>query len=358
MAVKISVIIPVYNMEQYLRQCLESVQQQTLKEIEIICINDGSTDESQQILESFATKDGRFALFKQVNSGVAASRNFGIENAQGEYLIFMDPDDWYPELDILEVLYEKAMQNGALICGGEFSDYDDSAGTYGFDFPKCYYGYRFDKEEEINYKDYQFDFGYQRFLFQREMIINNHLFFPELVRFQDPPFFVKAMLTASSFYAIRKVTYCYRYGHRGNIWTEEKVKALLDGLLMNLTIAMQENLDILKRLTIFRLNKEFGMTILDFVVAGNLDVFQKVDEIYRMCYDSEKSSISEFYFEHIVDMILKKREDMEIIRLLQEKLERVETKNIKLENSKTFKIGKIVMYVPQKIYWWLNDIVQ
>lgn len=201
---EVSVIIPVYNMEPYLEQCLDSVCNQTLRNIEILCINDGSTDSSGQILEKYAKLDKRIIVIQQANSGVAASRNLGIKEAQGEYVIFMDPDDWYPENDILEVLYQKAIKNNALICGGEFSDYNDATGQYGYDFLERYYGYTFKKEGFIDYKDYQFDFGYQRFIFQREMIIENQLSFPLLLRFQDPPFLVNAMITAENFLQLKK----------------------------------------------------------------------------------------------------------------------------------------------------------
>ena len=97
---KISVIIPVYNAEKYLRVCLDSVVNQTLEDIEIICVNDGSTDKSSNILKEYAEKDGRIIILTQKNQGAAIARNKGISVAKGEYLSLLDCDDFF-ELDML-----------------------------------------------------------------------------------------------------------------------------------------------------------------------------------------------------------------------------------------------------------------
>ena len=101
--IKVSVIIPVYNVEKYLRECLESVINQTLKDIEIICINDGSTDKSYEILKEYAKLDHRIRILNQSNMGQSAARNRGLEIAKGKYVYFMDSDDWL-EKDALKCL--------------------------------------------------------------------------------------------------------------------------------------------------------------------------------------------------------------------------------------------------------------
>ena len=92
--IKISVIVPVFNAEKYLKMCLNSLVSQTLKNIEIICIDDGSTDNSLAILDKFKSKDDRIKIIKQKNYGVSIARNNGISEAQGEYIGFVDADDW------------------------------------------------------------------------------------------------------------------------------------------------------------------------------------------------------------------------------------------------------------------------
>jgi len=104
---KISVIVPVYNAEKYLKESLDSIVNQTLKEIEIICVNDGSTDSSLQILKQYAAKDNRITILSQPNSRLGATRNAGITVAKGKYITFLDADDFF-ELNMLEKGYEKA----------------------------------------------------------------------------------------------------------------------------------------------------------------------------------------------------------------------------------------------------------
>ena len=90
---KISVIIPVYNVEKYIRECLDSVLEQSLKDIEIICVNDGSTDSSRNILLEYRKKDSRVIVLDKQNGGLSSARNSGIDIAQGKYVLFLDSDD-------------------------------------------------------------------------------------------------------------------------------------------------------------------------------------------------------------------------------------------------------------------------
>ena len=112
---KVSVIVPVYNVEQYLRQCLDSLINQTLKDIEIICVNDGSTDNSLEILQSYAKQDDRIKVINQENGGAGSARNKGMIEASGKCLYFIDGDD-YLQLDALEKIYQKIADTNADIC--------------------------------------------------------------------------------------------------------------------------------------------------------------------------------------------------------------------------------------------------
>lgn len=104
---KVSVIVPVYNVENYLEKCLESLAHQTLKDIEIIVVNDGSPDNSQEIIDKYAKKYPTIKSFIKDNGGVSDARNFGIKKAQGKYLAFVDGDD-YVAYDMYEKMYQKA----------------------------------------------------------------------------------------------------------------------------------------------------------------------------------------------------------------------------------------------------------
>lgn len=114
---KVSIIVPVYNVEKYLRKCLDSLINQTLKEIEIICVNDGSKDNSPKILEEYAKKDNRIIVINQENAGLSVARNSGIDIAKGEYIGFVDSDDWI-DLDYYEKLYYSATSNDTDIAVG------------------------------------------------------------------------------------------------------------------------------------------------------------------------------------------------------------------------------------------------
>lgn len=115
--VKVSIIIPVYNVEQYISQCLDSLINQTLQEIEIICINDGSKDNSLNILKDYADKDSRIKIINKKNEGLSCARNDGLKAASGEYIGYVDSDDWVAE-DFYEKLFIAAKKYNADIAAG------------------------------------------------------------------------------------------------------------------------------------------------------------------------------------------------------------------------------------------------
>ena len=121
-----SVIIPVYNAEKYLRGCMDSVLSQTLRELEVICVDDGSTDGSAAILEEYAEKDSRVRVLRQENKGAGAARNLGID-AKGEYVAFVDADDSLCP-DSLEPLYRQAKRTGADVIRSRAYDCDAQTG--------------------------------------------------------------------------------------------------------------------------------------------------------------------------------------------------------------------------------------
>ena len=213
---KISVIIPIYNSEKYLRECLDSVLSQTLADIEVICINDGSVDGSLDILKEYDEKDKRIVVIDKENEGAAVARILGINKASGEFVCFMDSDDLYPTDDVLETLYSKAKENNVLVAGGEFSVFDENIRPYEFKqkFGKSIDGYLFSKAGIIEYKDYQFDYGFHRFIFNRKFLLENNIYFPLYTRLEDPIFFINAMHGAKCFYALNKITYGYRNCHK------------------------------------------------------------------------------------------------------------------------------------------------
>ena len=114
----LSIIIPVYNSGKYLSFCIQSILKQSFKNIEIICIDDGSTDNSFKILKKYARLDYRLLIFHQKNFGPAIARNRGIKICKGKFISFMDSDDFYPNDFTLELMYKNMIKNKVLICGG------------------------------------------------------------------------------------------------------------------------------------------------------------------------------------------------------------------------------------------------
>lgn len=108
----ISIVVPVYNAEQYLTQCVKSLVHQTYENLEIICVNDGSKDHSGEILDNLAKEDRRIKVIHQENCGALAARNTGIQNATGSYIMFLDSDDWI-DLDTCETAMKVMMDQGA-----------------------------------------------------------------------------------------------------------------------------------------------------------------------------------------------------------------------------------------------------
>lgn len=128
-SIKISVIMPVYNVKDFLRECMDSLIHQTLKEIEIICVDDESSDGSYDILLEYVQKDDRVKVIRQKNGGAGAARNNGLQYATGEYLSILDADDFY-ELDMLEKAYSKVKEQDSDIVVFACDHYDNSEKTY------------------------------------------------------------------------------------------------------------------------------------------------------------------------------------------------------------------------------------
>lgn len=132
--VKISIIIPLYNMQQYIGRCLDSILEQTFPDFEVICVDDGSTDESRNICEQYGQKDARIKVYHTVNQGVSQARNYGLSKVTGEWFAFIDADDWV-ETDYLKVLYENAVKYSCNVSACAFRR--DMEYSLGYDSSIC-----------------------------------------------------------------------------------------------------------------------------------------------------------------------------------------------------------------------------
>lgn len=258
---KVSVILPVYNGAAFLDKCLQNICGQSLSDIEVIVVNDGSKDASPDIAKKWQLRDSRVRLINQKNAGSGAARNKGLDVATGEFVAFMDADDWYPEETVLEVLYRTAREFGCDIAGGSFQ-HVFADGRIVDTFKGIYRSYTFEATEKLPYSDYQFDYGYHRFLFRKELLDHHRIRFPDYLRYQDPPFFVRAMIAADNFCTVPDRVYSYRKGHQNVTWNGDAVQGLLYGLTDNLLMSRAQGLSRLHMLTLSRLCREYREPVL------------------------------------------------------------------------------------------------
>ena len=213
--IKVSIIVPVYNVEEYLRQCLDSLINQTLNEIEIICVNDGSTDNSLKILEEYQQENSRIKIINKKNEGLGAARNSGMEHAKGDYIGFVDSDDWV-DLTMFEKLYNNAKKyNSDIVMCPIYSSDDNKESDNNFSYfnLECF-NEDYDNIVFDNTKTKKFIFRICVTAFNK-IYRNNFLKkinakFPEGVIFEDNPFFYKTFLNANKITLIRDFLYFYR----------------------------------------------------------------------------------------------------------------------------------------------------
>lgn len=267
--IKMSIIIPVYNGEKYLEQCIKSALRQTLKELEIICVDDGSTDDSMCILRQMQKIDTRITIYHQNNLGAGAARNLALTKARGKYVAFLDADDFYMDNSALELMYEACEEKGVSVCASAkrhmINRVTHTKSTIEV-FRKNEIG------TVLSYKEFQIDYYYQNYIFLRKFLVEHNILFPIYRRYQDPPFFVKAFFLAEHFVAVDTCLYCYRATEDRPKFNSKKTEDLLKGIIDNLIFAEQNELDILFRNTAKRLDDDFAMIIYENMSLNRLNI--------------------------------------------------------------------------------------
>lgn len=221
---KVSVIVPVYNVAPYLHKCLDSIINQTLQDIEIICVNDCSTDNSLEILKEYSEKDSRIKLidFKE-NKGVSAARNAGIKNAQGEYIGFVDSDDWI-DLDFYEKLYTKAIKTGCDIVKAEMKIIDEVSKN-NLNMPTF-------RNNMINQNILNFNCEFYTAIYKKVFLFKHNILFPEdVLTFEDPVFSINVILSNPTLSLISDYYY-YRFRRKGSktqSFEEHKINSFICG---------------------------------------------------------------------------------------------------------------------------------
>lgn len=221
-----SVIIPVYNVEAYLKQCLDSAVGQTYTNVEIICVNDGSTDDSSSILDEYASNHTNFTLLYQENQGLSAARNAGIRAAKGDYVFFLDSDDWI-EPDTFKLLAEKQKGEDMICFNGRRFFEDGTAENPDTGITEeGLTGWKYYNKYALIHRKFHFVCAVLR-LYRREFLIQNNLFFEEGIYHEDNLFTPLACYYARTVKVIPDLLYIYRI-RSGSITHSTTPKHILD----------------------------------------------------------------------------------------------------------------------------------
>jgi len=200
---KISVIVPVYNMQEYLKDCLNSIINQTFSDLEIIIINDGSSDNSYDIIKEYALKDARIVVINQVNKGLSGARNKGLEIAKGEYIAFIDSDDTV-DLNMLEKLYTKVQNHNIDIAVSQSKRVENGKIISKTNLPR-----NLSKDHLFNALQNSFSPAVYTKIYRKELFIKNRITFPKGCNYEENITTIKLFHSASSVVYLNDTYYNY-----------------------------------------------------------------------------------------------------------------------------------------------------
>ena len=234
----ISIIVPIYNVENYLRQCLDSILNQTYQNFECLLINDGSPDNSVEICKEYVDKDARFRYFEKENGGLSSARNVGIEKSRGMYITFVDSDDWL-DSDYLEVLYSKIVEYDTDFVIGAYKQFNMSDNCYYLHvWDNDYYEKQWSSQEllsqllSLERNDYSYTVSWGK-LFKRSLF--DEVLFNEQRRFgEDFECSFKLYLTMTSCLYIHKALYNYRVHSESMVRKIKTERQLMDDVEIRL----------------------------------------------------------------------------------------------------------------------------
>ena len=257
---KLSIIVPVYNVEKYLPKCLESLIKQTLKDIEIICVNDGSMDNSLAILKEFASKDSRIRIIDNQHQGVAKTRNTGIEQSTGEYIGFVDSDD-YIDIDFFEKLYNSATKSNSDIAIASILKHKNFFNIYNAKYTKEETAITIqDKIKLCEDKKHFFFYAWNK-IYHSGFIKENNIKFSEGQIYEDVMFAIKALYYSNKIISVYGTKYHY-IEHENSLTkykdkTGEKEHDLIKAYSELQEFCNSKNIEIPERLNYYA-KKNFG----------------------------------------------------------------------------------------------------
>ena len=292
---KISIILPVFNEEKNLERSFKSMIDQTLDNIEIIYIDDGSTDKSLEILGGLEEKYDFVKVLKQNHLGSGKARNYGIREAKGEYIGFLDADDYFEDNDALERMYNIAHKNNANMVSANIIQYSTKLGK----FIPFWAFESFESESVIKPEEYGIPWAFYKNIFKKEFLMDNEIFFPDLLRGQDPVFQAEALTKVDKIYTVDAVLYAYDYRDNDHIIKINQYRKLYDQLKHYKMVFdcfeeprfKERQFDFHQRLFKFieKLDKSCGVSIIKAsreIFAEDEDLLKRIENfVYIKCED-------------------------------------------------------------------------
>lgn len=266
----VSIIVPVYNVENYLSKCLDSLINQTYKDIQIICINDGSTDHSSEILQEYAQKDIRIKITDKENGGLFSARHEGLKYVKGDYILFVDSDD-YVDKALIEKCINKTQDNPDIIVFGAFSVKNNTIKYGGYDYSKipCKYINKTFNKDDFKKDIFKFPATAWSKMYRTNFIKENNIRFQEIRNGEDQLFFIHCMLSAEKIKVIPENLYFYLKTRKGAITAVNKKNSLSP--ILNCY-------EIEKLITNFNIDESYKTFIIGKYFEKSLSWFTKSDD--------------------------------------------------------------------------------
>lgn len=282
----ISVIVPVYNVAPYLEIALDSIRYQSYQNLEIILINDGSTDDSSSICKKYLNQDLRFKYIYQENAGLSAARNTGIAAASGEYITFVDSDDWL-DTSAIEILYRNLKKYDADIAAGNYNMYNDSKQEFSFKVFDSDYREQVYVDKEIMYQFAKQEMKDMAWACTMMKLYKMDLFaglrFPLGKNVEDNFVIYKVFLKAKRVVHVEKAIYWYRVGREdtlNNVWTEKRVMNEMEAWHERLALIAMMGYDISGHSYIYYCRLTRALEMMEKVGLQGTETYRRVKETY------------------------------------------------------------------------------
>lgn len=376
---KVSIIIPTYNVEMYLVECMESVIHQTLKDIEIICINDGSTDGSLEILKSYAQKDDRIVLVDKENGGYGIAMNIGLEKATGEYIGIVEPDD-FVKLDMYESLYQIAKDNDLDFVKADFyrfkrTDEDDMNMVYNRlsknpeDYNKV-----FNPSEDT--EAIRYIMNTWSGIYKKEFIEKHHIRHNETpgASFQDNGFWFQTFIFATRAMIVDKPYYMNRRDNpNSSVHNREKVYCM-NIEYDHIRDILMEHPELWERFkgmywykkynnyigTIRRIGMEYRREFVERFSAEFKRGLEKKEldpSVFSVAAWKKIQVVAAepdtFYKVWVVAGVTERKLNKKIMQL-ERKNQKLSNELAMIKSSKSYRIGRILLLIPRKLKEWIK----